>query len=107
MVELIKNKILLYYAYKRLALRIHINWEWRDATNISNKWQPKESHAYVRKMDFKLKLSKESDYTVIIHIHRGEETIQNLYVPNIRESIYIKQIATALKGEINISNNSE
>ena len=58
------------------------------------------------KIDFKLKLSKESDYTVIIHIHRGEKTIPNLYVPNIRESIYIKQIATALKGEINISNNS-
>lgn len=58
------------------------------------------------KIDFKLKWSKASHYTVIIYIHRGEKTIPNLYAPNIRASIYVKQIVTGLKGEINISNNS-
>ena len=58
------------------------------------------------KIDFKLKWSKDSCCTVIIHIHQIEKTTPNLYAPNIRASIYIKQIVTGLKGEIINSNNS-
>ena len=58
------------------------------------------------KINFKLKWSKDSYYTVIIHIHRREKTIPNLYAPNIRASIYVKQIVAGLKGEIINSNNS-
>ena len=75
--------------------------------DIPCKWKPKESwssNSYIRQIDFKSKSitrDKEGHYIMIKGlIHEEDITLVNIYAPNIGAPQYIRQILTAIKGEI-------
>ena len=75
--------------------------------DIPCKWKSKESwgsNTHIRKKDFKIKTitrDKEGHYIMIKgSIQEEDITIVNMYVPNIGALQYIRQILTAIKGEI-------
>ena len=56
------------------------------------------------KMDFKIKAiirDKEGHYIMIkVSVQEEDITIVNIYAPNIGTTLYVRQIQTAIKGEI-------
>ena len=75
--------------------------------DILCKWNSKErwsSNSHSDKIDFKIKTitrDKEGHYIMIKgSIQEEDITIVNIYAPNIGAPQYIRQILTAIKGEI-------
>ena len=104
-----KNRIYTYAVYKRpISPQGHIQTESEGMEkDIPCKWKSKESwssNAYIRKLDFKIKTitrDKEGHYIMIKgSIQEEDITIVNIYAPNIGVPQYIRQILTAIKGEI-------
>ena len=84
----------------RLKVR---GWE----KDIPCKWKTKESwssNSHIRKIDFKIKTitrDKERHYIMIKgSIQEEYITIVNIYAPNTGAPQYIRQMLTAIKGEI-------
>ena len=81
--------------------------------NIFHAYTSKENRRILisDKMDFKIKMvtrDKEGHYIMIKGAIPEEAiTILNIYVPNIRAPQCIRQMLTAIKGEINNNTNSE
>ena len=76
--------------------------------DIRCKWKSKESGVAILisdKIDFKIKTTtrdKEGYYIMIKgSIQEEDKTIVNIYAPNIGAPQYIRQMLTAIKGEIN------
>ena len=76
--------------------------------DIPCKWKSKESwssNTHIRQKDFKIKTvtrDKEGHYIMITgSIQEENITIVNIYAPNIGAPQYIRQMLTAIKGEIN------
>ena len=72
--------------------------------DIPCKWKSKETILISDKIEFKIKtitMDKEGHYIMIMGSIQVEDiTIVNIYVPNIGAPQYIRQIITAIKGEI-------
>ena len=75
--------------------------------DIPCKWKSKEkwsSISHIRQNKFKIKTitrDKEGNYIMIKgSIQEEDKTIVNIYAPNIGAPQYIRQILTAIKGEI-------
>ena len=61
------------------------------------------------KIDFKtkaVKRDKEGCYIIIKGSNQEDITIINIYAPNIGALLYVRQMLTSMKGEINNNNNS-
>ena len=76
--------------------------------DIPCKWKSKESwssNSHINKTDFKIKTStrdKEGQYIMIKQSIQEEDImIVNIYAPNIGAPQYIRQMLTAIQGEIN------
>ena len=79
--------------------------------DIPCKWKPKKAGVAIlisEKIDFKIKTitrDKEGHYLMIKgSIQEEDITIVNIYAPNIGAPQYIRQMLTALKGEIDSNN---
>ena len=72
--------------------------------DIPCKWKSKETILISDKIEFKIKtitMDKEGHYIMIMGSIQVEDiTIVNIYVPNIGAPQYIRQIITAIKGEM-------
>ena len=70
-----------------------------------NQKQPGVAILISDKIDFKIKITtrdKEGHYIMIKgSIQEEDITVENIYAPNIRPPQYIRQMLTAIKGEIN------
>ena len=105
-----KNKTRIYAGYKRPTseLGTHTDWKWEDEKKIfhANGNQKKAGVAILisDKIDFKIKTittDKEGYYIMIKgSIQEEDITIVNIYPPNIRAPQYIRQMLTAINGEI-------
>ena len=105
-----KNKTHIYAVYKRATsdLGTRTDWKWGDGKRYSmhNGNQKKAGVAILisHRIDFKIKTitrDKEGHYIVIKgSIQEEDITIVNIYEPNIGGPRYIRQILTAIKGEI-------
>ena len=99
-----KNKTHLYAVYKRPTsdLGTHTDWKWGDG----NGNQKKAGVAVLTsdKIDFKIKTittAKEGHYKMIKgSIQEEDITTVNIYALNIEAPKYIRQMLTAIKGEI-------
>ena len=73
--------------------------------NATYKWKSKKggsSNTHNRQKYFKVTRDKEGHYIMIKgSIQKEDITIVNIYVPNIGPHQYIRQLLTAIKGEIN------
>ena len=93
-----KNKTHIYAVYKRPTsdLGTHTDWKWGDGTGVAI--------LISDKIDFKTKTitrDKEGHYIMIKgSIQEEDITIVNIYAANIGAPQYIRQILTAIKGEI-------
>ena len=107
-----KNKTHIYAVYKRPTsdLGTYTDCKWGDGKRSpphANGNQKKAGVAILisDKIDFKTKTitrDKEGYYIMIKgSIQEEDITIVNIYAPNIRAPQYIRQILTAIKGEIN------
>ena len=105
-----KQKTDIYAVYKRHTSDqgTHTDWKWGDGRKIfhANGNQKKAGVAILisHKIDFKIKTitrDKEGHYIMIKgSIQEEDITIVNMYAPNIGAPQYIRQILTAVKGEI-------
>ena len=105
-----KNKTCIYDVYKRPTsdLGTHYRLKVRGWKKIfyANGNQKKDEVAILMldKIDFKIKTitrDKEGHYIMIKgSIQEEDITIVNIYAPNIGAPRYIRQILTAIKGEI-------
>ena len=105
-----KNKTHIYAVSKRPTsdLGTHTDWKWGDGKKIShaNVNQKKAGEAILisDKIHFKIKnvtRDKEEHYiTIQGSIQEEDITIVNIYAPNIGAPQYIRQMLTAIKGEI-------
>ena len=100
-----KKKTPIYAVYKRLTsdLGTHTDWKW----GMEKKNQKKAGVATLisDKIDFKIETvrrDQEGHYIMIKgSIQEEDITIVNIYAPSIGAPQYIRQIWTAIKGEIN------
>ena len=105
-----KNKTYIYAVYKAPTsdLGTHTDWNCRGWNNIfhANGNQKKAGVTILTsdKIDFKIKpfaRDKEGHYIMIKgSIQEEDITIANIYAPNIGAPQYIRQMLTAIKGEI-------
>ena len=109
-----KNKTHIYVVYKRPTsdLGKHTDWKWADGKNIPCKWKLKKAGVAIlisEKIDFKIKTitrDKEGYYIMIKELIQAEDiTIVNIYALNIRAPQHIRQMLTAIKGEIDSNTN--
>lgn len=104
-----QNKLQQYAAYKRdiLALKIHMDWKWRDGKRHFQKMVTKKKARVVILDETELELkmverNKEGHYIMIKgSIHQNDIKFMNIYVPNIRVPKYIKHKLKELKWGIN------
>ena len=105
-----KNKTHIYAVYRRPTsdLGTHTEWNWGDGKrySIANGNQKKAGVAILitDKIDYKTKTiarDKEGHYIMIMgSIQEEDITIVNIYAPKIGAPQYIRQMLTAIKGEI-------
>ena len=105
-----KNKTRIYAVYKRPTsdLGTHTDWKLEDGKRFfhANGNQKKVGVAILisDKIDFKIKTvkrGKEGHYIMIKgSIQEEDITIVNIYAPTIGAPQYIRQMLTAIKGEI-------
>ena len=106
-----KNKTPLYAAYKRPPLKTRDAYRlkvkgWKKIFH-ANRDQKKAGGAILRsdKIDFRtkaVKRDKERHYLMIKgSIQEEDITIINIYAPNIGAPLYVRQMLTNMKGEIN------
>ena len=107
--EWIQNKTRIYAVYKRpTSDQGHIQTESEGIEKyIHSKWKSKKAGVAILisdKIDFKIKTitrDKEEHYIMMKgSIQEEDITIVNIYATNIGAPQYIKQILTAIKGEI-------
>ena len=106
-----KNKTHIFAVYKRPTsdLGTNANWKVRGWKKIfhanGNQKKARVVILISDKIDFKIKTitrDKEGHYILIKRSIQEEDiTIVNIYAPNIGAPQYIKQMLTAIKGEIN------
>ena len=77
--------------------------------DIPYKWESKESwssNTHIKNIDFKIKTiirDKEGHYIMIKGSIQENITIVNIHTPNIGTSQYIRQMLTAIKGKLTVT----
>ena len=106
-----KNKTHIYAVYKRPTsdLGTQTDWKWGDGKRYSMHANGNQKKAGVLilisdKRDFKIKtITRDKEWRDIMikgSIQDKDITIVNIYAPNIGAPQYIRQMLTAIKGEI-------
>ena len=103
-----KNKTRIYAVYRRPTsdLGAHTDWKWGDGKGIPCKWKWKEtwcSNIHIRQNGLQNKYCYKRQRT--LHNDQGinprrYNNYKYIYAPNIGTPNYIRQILTAIKGEI-------
>ena len=105
-----KNKICIWAVYKRSIsdLETHADWKWGEGKKVFPNGNQKKAGVAILtedKIEFKINTvtrNKEGHYIVIKgSIQEEDIRIVNIFAPNIGAPKYIRQILTAIKGEIN------
>ena len=105
-----KTSIHINAVYKRLTsdLGTHTDWKWGDGKRYSMQMEIKKKDGVAiltsDKTDFKIKtitIDKKWHYIMIKgSIQEEDKTIVNIYAPKIGAPQYIRQMLTAIKGEV-------
>ena len=104
-----KKKAHVYAVYKRPILDLRTHTDWKGVINkcIPHKWKSKDrdnSNIHISKIDLRIKTVTRdiAGHYIMIKgsIQEEDITIVNVYASNIGTPQYIKQMLTAIKGEI-------
>ena len=105
-----KDKTHIYAIFKRPTslLGTHTDGKWEDGRKYFTQMGIKRAILISNKIDFKMKnilRDKEGHYIMTKgSIQEEEIAILNIYAPNIGAQQYIRQLLTAIKGEIDNNN---